>query len=145
MGPFALAWLIGEGIVTYRWIREKAPPPPGALALSSILFAGLAVVAEYRPARTTATLMAFGVDLAILLQVAGKAPQGVTGWPPPMINDPTAFLPGSNSGPGGGTLPPGTPPPGQKPPPGTVLPGPDGSCPPGYTYYGGYCHQPLIG
>lgn len=93
MGPFAVAWLIGQSIVIYRWARLKAPPPPGALVLPSVVFIGLAVVAEYQPARTAATVAAFGVDLAVLLQVLGKAPQGASGWPPPLINDPSVILP----------------------------------------------------
>ena len=41
---------------------------PGELLGSSVFFALLAMLAEYPPARTTATLMAFGVDLAAWLQ-----------------------------------------------------------------------------
>ena len=98
MGGFVLAWGFGEGIVVYRWVKLKAPPTPGALLWSSVLFAALAVVAQYQPARTTATVAAWGLDLAILLQVVGKAPQGVTGWPPPEITDPTVILPNGASG-----------------------------------------------
>jgi hypothetical protein len=44
------------------------------------LFALLAVLAEYEPARAAATAMAFGLDLAVLMQVlpgtkAVKVPQ----------------------------------------------------------------------
>ena len=88
-----LAWAFGEGIVVYRWAKVKAPPTPGALFFSSGLFAALAVVAQYQPARTLATVTAWGLDLAILLQVIGKAPQVKTGWPPPPIGDPTVVLP----------------------------------------------------
>ena len=93
MGGFVLAWLAGESIVVWRWAKLKAPPTPGALALPSIIFVGLAVVAQYEPARTTATVTAWALDLAILLQVLGKTPTGTTGWPPAMINDPTVILP----------------------------------------------------
>jgi hypothetical protein len=87
------AWAAGEGIIFYRWGRLGAPPTPGVLAWSSALFLGLAVIGEYRPARPVVTAFAFAVDLAILLQVVGKAPTGVTGWPPAMITDPGAILP----------------------------------------------------
>jgi len=101
MGGFVLAWLVGESIVVYRWVKLKAPPPPGALLLSSGLFVGLAIVGQYEPARTTATVTAWALDLAILLQVIGKAPSGVTGWPPPLIDDPSVILP--NGTPAAGT------------------------------------------
>lgn len=98
-----MAWAIGEGIIFWRWGKAGAPPTPGVLAMSSGLFLGLAVLAEYRPARPAVTAFAFAVDLAILLQVVGKGPQAVTGWPPPMIDDPTALLP-----PGGTSKPAST-------------------------------------
>jgi hypothetical protein len=97
MGGLVLAWALGEGIVVYRWVKLKAPPPPGALFMASVLFAGLAVVAEYQPARATATVTAWALDLAILLQVLGKAPHGTTGWPPPLIDDPSVILPGKST------------------------------------------------
>jgi hypothetical protein len=93
MGGFVLAWFAGESILVWRWVKLKAPPPPGALALSSGLFLALAAGAQYQPARTTITLAAWGLDLAILLQVIGKAPTQVTGWPPNMITDPSVLLP----------------------------------------------------
>jgi len=93
MGGFVLAWFAGEAVVVYRWVKLKAPPPPGALALASGVFLGLAVLAQYQPARTTATVTAWAFDLAILLQVVGKAPSGVTGWPPNPITDPSVFMP----------------------------------------------------
>lgn len=93
MGGFVLAWFAGEGIVIYRWAKLKAPPTPGALLLSSGLFAALAVIGQYQPARTAATAAAWALDLAILLQVVGKTPTGVTGWPPPLIDDPTVIMP----------------------------------------------------
>lgn len=95
-----LAWVVGEGIIFYRWTALKAPPPPGVIALSSSLYLGLAAIGEYKPARPVVTAFAWAVDLAILLQVLGKAPAGTTGWPPPLIDDPTVIMPpgGSSSG-----------------------------------------------
>lgn len=101
---FFFAWMIGEGIIIYRWAKKGAPPTPGALLVPSGLFLGLAVLAEYQPARTVATAFAFAVDLAVLLQVVGKAPQQVTGWPPQQNIPQDAVLPNgliSASGPAG--------------------------------------------
>jgi len=94
-----LAWLAGEGMLFYRWGRLGAPPTPGAVAASSGVFAGLAVLSAYPPARTAATLAAWGFDLAIFLQVVGKVPSGVTGWPPPDMDFPATmvFPPGRQS------------------------------------------------
>jgi hypothetical protein len=66
MGLF-FAWAVGEGIITWRWFKAKAPPTPGALLLPTALYLSLAVLAEYQPAR------------------AGKAPAQATGWPPPKM------------------------------------------------------------
>jgi hypothetical protein len=93
-----LAWLTGEGILVYRWWKAGAPPPPGALLLSSGVFAGLALLAQSQQARMLATTLAWGYDLAILLQVAGhgKVTQA-TGWPPPLVTDGTVILPTGHS------------------------------------------------
>jgi len=89
-----LAWAAGEAVIFYRWGKLKAPPTPGVLAAASGLFAGLAVIGDtYRPARPVVTAFAWAVDLAILLQVVGKAPTGTTGWPPALIDDPSVILP----------------------------------------------------
>ena len=41
MGLF-LAWAVGEGIITARWVKAKAPPAPGALLLPTALYLSLA-------------------------------------------------------------------------------------------------------
>lgn len=108
---FVLAWSVGIGIVGYRWVKAGAPPTPGALAAASGFFALLALLHEYPPARTTATLLAWGVDAAALLQVLpGSQAVQATGWPPLMINDPTVLLPAGSAG-GGQILPEGSQPP----------------------------------
>lgn len=105
MGPLVMAWLIGEGIVIYRWGKNGAPPTPGALAAASGFFVLLAVLAEYQPARSLATALAFGVDAAALFQILpGGNPQQRTGWPPQHIDDPGVFLP---KGEAGGVVQPG--------------------------------------
>jgi len=143
MGGLVLAWLAAEGIVTWRWAKAGAPPTPGALASVSGFFALLALLAQYPPARTAATMLGVGVNIAALLQVLpGSKVTQTTGWPPPVITDGTIILPtghshdpqasygqqSGGSGPGGtmpkgpNTLPPGTPvPPGSGPvfPPGS--------------------------
>jgi hypothetical protein len=70
MGALAIAWLLGEGLITWRSASElHMPPSPRQLLLASGLFVGLAVIAEYQPAKNVATAFAFAVDLAVLLQV----------------------------------------------------------------------------
>ena len=93
------AWAAGEAIIFWRWGKLGAPPTPGVLALSSGLFLGLAVIGDtYKPSRPVITAFAFAVDLAILMQVLGKPPSAVTGWPPNLINDPTVILPPGGAG-----------------------------------------------
>lgn len=93
-----LAWLIGEGLVTYRWVKAGAPPTPGVLLATSGFFALLALLHEVPAARTTATLLAVGIDVAALLEVLpGTKAVQVTGWPPLPINDPAVLLPAGGS------------------------------------------------
>ena len=94
---FFFAWAVGESFIAYRWAKNGAPPTPGALALPSLMYFGLAVAAEYPPARTAATAFAWAVNVAVLLQIVGKDPKQATGWPPAMINDPTVILPGGQA------------------------------------------------
>lgn len=65
-----LAWGVGMGIIVYRAaLKEHRPPVPGQMLAASGLFALLAVVAEYEPAAGAAALFAFGIDVAVLMQV----------------------------------------------------------------------------
>lgn len=106
-----VAWGVGLSIVGYRWVKAGAPPTPGVLAGASGFFALLALLHTYPPARTTATLMAVGVDVAALLQVLpGSKNVTDTGWPPPLIDDPGVILPpgaGTAAAAGGGKTPAG--------------------------------------
>jgi hypothetical protein len=95
MGLF-FAWAAGEGIIAWRWAKAKAPPTPGSLLLPTALYLSLAILAEYQPARATATVFAWAVDLAILMQVVGKVPAQQTGWPPPKLAA-TVIWPGGSS------------------------------------------------
>lgn len=72
MRGIILAWLIGEGIIVYRSVaKQHAPPVPGALLSTSGMFILLAVLAEYDKATFLATALAFGVDIAALLNLWG--------------------------------------------------------------------------
>lgn len=71
MGPFVLAWLVGEGIIVYRTVsRDHVPPGPGRLLSSSGLFVLLSLLAKGGPGPArAATLLAVGFDIAAYLQV----------------------------------------------------------------------------
>src|SRR5215468_563475 len=92
MGPFVLAWLVGEGIIVYRtWRTYKAPPGPGQLAFSSGLFILLALLAESRQARALAILLAWGFDIAAFMNLVGTGPKekkaNFQKWPPDKLPD----------------------------------------------------------
>lgn len=100
MGPLIAAWLVGEGIICYRTVKQlKAPPGPGQLLISSGVFVLLALLAESSKARPVAIALAVGVDIAAFMNLApsftgggaeAKAngatstPATVGKWPPPM-------------------------------------------------------------
>lgn len=64
------AWLLGEGIVIWRIVhRDKRMPPPGELLGITGLFALLAAAAEYRRIAGLVTALAWGLDIAALLNV----------------------------------------------------------------------------
>jgi uncharacterized YccA/Bax inhibitor family protein len=69
VGGITLAWLIGTGIISWRSVKKnRRPPMPGELLGASGFFVLLALLAEYQPARSAATLMAFGIDVAAYLE-----------------------------------------------------------------------------
>lgn len=69
MGGITAAWLIGIGIISWRSVsRNHRPPMPGELLGASGFFALCALIAEYPPARSAATLLAFGIDIAAYLE-----------------------------------------------------------------------------
>ena len=87
MGPFIAAWLVGEGIIVYRSVKhQKVPPGPGQLLLSSGVFVMLALLAEAPNARKLAVTLAWGFDIAALLNLWGtggpKASTTPAPWPP---------------------------------------------------------------
>lgn len=65
MGGIVTAWLVGEGIVSYRAVKQNGGPPvPGALLATSGLFVLLALLAQAQQARFLATALAWGFDIA---------------------------------------------------------------------------------
>lgn len=104
MGPFIAAWLVGEGIIVYRSVKvQKAPPSPGQLLLSSGLFVMLAILAEAPNARKLAVTLAWGFDIAALMNLFGTGGPKTTAqtsggtWPPPKAPD-TVIIPTGKSG-----------------------------------------------
>ncbi len=70
MPGLILAWALGEGIIVWRSVfTEHQPPVPGDMLAATALFALLALIAEYEPARAAAVLFAFGIDIAVLMKV----------------------------------------------------------------------------
>lgn len=97
MGPLIAAWLVGEGIIVYRSVKQqKAPPGPGQLLLSSGLFLMLGLLAEAPSARKLAVSLAVGFDIAALMNLWGaggpKAGSQAGNWPPPSTPD-TVLIP----------------------------------------------------
>jgi hypothetical protein len=85
-----MAWLVGEGIIIYRSVKaNKAPPGPGQLLLSSGVFVLLALMAEAKPARTLAIMLAWGFDIAAFMNVAqlGTTKGDSALWPPDQAPD----------------------------------------------------------
>jgi hypothetical protein len=100
MGGFVMAWMVGEGIIIYRSVKEnKAPPGPGQLLLSSGVFVLLALLAESKEARTLATTLAWGFDIAAFMNIkniGGRKSKNPGKWPPGPIGSNT-IIPSGNS------------------------------------------------
>lgn len=71
MGGLAGAWLVGIGIVTWREVRASSHMPvPAALLGVTGLFVALSLLAEIStPARPVITAVAWGLDVAGLLNI----------------------------------------------------------------------------
>lgn len=83
MPGIVLAWAVGEGIIIYRAYKvTKAPPMPGQLLASSGLFVMLALLAEADRARFLAAALAWGFDIAALLNVLPQIATGQTNTGP---------------------------------------------------------------
>ena len=93
MGPFVAAWLVGEGIITWRAVKSsKAPPSPGQLLVSSGLFVMLALLAESQKARTLAVTLAWGFDIAAFMNLYKVSANTGGTWPPALAPD-TVIIP----------------------------------------------------
>ncbi len=77
MRGVTMAWFAGLGLITWRSFKQtRKPPVPGQLLGASGAFALLALLAEYQPAAGAAALLAWGLDVAALLQVLPDMLQG---------------------------------------------------------------------
>ncbi len=87
-----LAWLTGMGIIGYQSVvREHHAPLPGRLIGASGLFGLLALLSEYQAAAGLAATLAWGFDLAALLNVL---PSGLGGVPKKTGTEPQVPLGG---------------------------------------------------
>ena len=95
---FVMAWIVGIGIVGYRsLVKQKTPIWPGQVLAASGLYVGLAILAQYPPARATAAAFAWAVDAAVLLQILPgdtKQPSPAGWWPPTSMIPATQIFPG---------------------------------------------------
>jgi hypothetical protein len=94
MGGFVLAWLVGEGIIIYRSVKQQhAPPGPGQLLLSSGVFVLLGLLAEAESARKVAITLAWGFDAAAALNLfsVGTPTKSKINWPPEKLPDTVIF------------------------------------------------------
>lgn len=72
---------MGLGILAWRTAQDyHKPPVPGRLLGASVVFAALALLAEYEPARRAATLAAWGFDVAVLFEAGPKALTSTAGF-----------------------------------------------------------------
>lgn len=75
-----LAWLAGMGIISWREISTyHQPPVPGRLLSASGWFALLALLAAYEPAAGAAAAIAWGTDIAALLNLLPAQLAGTQG------------------------------------------------------------------
>jgi hypothetical protein len=75
---FVAAWLVAEGIIVYRAVKQqKRPPSPGELLWSSGLFVLLALLSEAN--EQFAALLAWGFVAAAAMNLAPVITGGGTG------------------------------------------------------------------
>ncbi|AGS73937.1 hypothetical protein [Streptomyces collinus] len=86
MKSVILAWLVGEGLMTYKDVRKnKRPPLPAELLATSGLFVLLGILGESAP--KLASTLAWGFDAAAFLTL----------WDNPAGNAIKSKTPGSKS------------------------------------------------
>ena len=125
MGPFLVAWLVGMGlniahgtwdykVLSSEKVKASAtgpsplPPKPGRLLTASGIYVGLAVIAEAPSMRSTATVAAWGYNIAIALHWAqeysdaktqGLKITGTSTWAPPLASGDVLFPNGTGGSP----------------------------------------------
>jgi hypothetical protein len=96
MGPLILAWMVGEGIISYREVtKNHRPPLPAEILASSGVFVLLGLLAQAQP--KLASLLAWGFDLAAFMNLAPSITGGSGSNP----------APGTTNGAGGTSTPSG--------------------------------------
>ena len=79
MPGIGLAWLTGNAILFWRsWKQDQRLPIPGQLIAANFVFIALALLAEAERARFLATALAWGFDVAALLNVLPQIATGQT-------------------------------------------------------------------
>lgn len=79
MPGIVLAWLTGEGIIFWRsWKQDRRFPVPGQLLAASAIFAMLGALAQVQRAQFLATALAWGFDIAALMNVLPQVATGGT-------------------------------------------------------------------
>ena len=125
MGPFLIAWLVGMGLnisheaYSYKVLsgtgpntvitqQSPLPPKPGRMLIASGIYVGLAVLAEAPSMRSTATLAAWGYNIAIGLRWAqeyttdkagGIKAGGTSWWSPPLASSDVVYPNGTGGSP----------------------------------------------
>lgn len=123
MGGFLIAWLVGLTLSVahevYGYKVDKAsnlnplPVKPGRVLVASGIYVGLAILAESPSFRSTATLMAWGYNVAIGLKWSSEysanqaqskkypgtlgAASGSSFWNPPVASSDVLFPTGKSS------------------------------------------------
>ena len=108
-GGFAAAWLLGTAIGVYRQVtRSHRMPVPGNILALQAFFAALALIGDViPPARRVTVLLAWGLDIAGILQLLSSGPlagQVATA----QASETTASQPAQQTIPPGSGLPGGT-------------------------------------
>ena len=117
------AWFAGVGLTLWRSWKYRvdssgkpthAPPSPGEMLKTVGFFGGLALLNEVVSddnAHRALSLLAWGVDLAALINLVSGKPNKIQGgsWPPAMTPD-TMLIPDGNTAANAQNSPEGTPP-----------------------------------
>lgn len=84
-GGIVLAWLTGIGIVSWRSVKQDHHPPlPGQLLGTSFIFIMLGVLSQAERARFLASALAWGFDIAALMNVLPQVVSGSSQTPKPI-------------------------------------------------------------